>query len=355
MSSDKVFIDNMSHLWYNKASLPGGEMMPGFEPKKLALLRIMQILEKQSDCDHPLTQEEILNYLGTDYGIVIERKAVGRNLSLLKEAGMDIESGKNGSYLASRSFDDTELQLMIDSVLSSKHIPEKQSRDLIERLCSLSNKYFRRHIRNIHSISQRDKTEYKNLFYNIAVIDDAIESGKMVEYDFNRYGTDKKLHKTSFQRVSPYQMIIHNQRYYLMGYSSYWGEMRYHRLDRITKIRISDRPAVPIRTVRGFENGIDYSHLSTGMPYMYSDAPERITFYADEGIADQIIDWFGKNVEFTREGDRLVAALRASPRAMLWWAVQYADCAEIISPAYLREQVVEYLHKGLTNYHSNQQ
>ncbi len=329
-------------------------MMPGLEPKKLALLRIMQILEKQSDCDHPLTQEDILNYLETDFGIVIERKAVGRNLSLLKEAGIDIESGKSGSYLASRTFDDTELQLMIDSVLSSKYIPVKQSRDLIDRLCSLSNKYFRRHIRNIHSINQRDKTEYKNLFYNIAVIDDAIESGRMVEYDFNRYGTDKKLHKTSFQRVSPYQMIIHNQRYYLMGYSSYWGEMRYHRLDRITNIRIYDRPLVPIRTVKGFESGIDYSHLSTGMPYMYSDPPERITFYADEGAVDQIVDWFGKNVEFSREGDRLVASLRASPRAMLWWAVQYADCVEIISPSYLREQVVEYLNKGLKNYDKNE-
>ena len=324
--------------------------MPGLEPKKLALLRIMQILEKQSDCDHPLTQEDILNYLETDYGIVIERKAVGRNLSLLKEAGIDIESGKNGNYLASRIFDDTELHLMIDSVLASKHIPEKQSRDLIERLCSMSNIYFRRHVKNIYTVGEWDKTENKNLFYNIGVIDDAIDSGKMVEYDYNRYGTDKKLHKTSFQRVSPYQLILHNQRYYLMGFSSYWGEMRYHRLDRMTNIRISEKPCVPLRSIKGFENGIDYSYLSTGMPYMYSDKPERITFYADEGIVDQIIDWFGKNVVFRREESRLVATLRSSPKAMLYWAVQFADCIEIIEPVYLREQVVEYLNKGLTNY-----
>ncbi len=324
--------------------------MAEFEPKKLALLRILQILEKHSDSDHPMTQEDILSRLEADYGIVIERKAVGRNLSLLREAGIDIESCRAGCYLASRTFDDSELRLLIDSILSSRHIPVKQSRDLIERLCSLSNKYFRRHIKYVHSVGQWDKTEYKNLFSNVAVIDDAIEAGRMVEYDYNRYGTDGKLHKSSFQRVSPYQMIIHNQRYYLMGYSSYWGEMRYHRLDRMTNVNISDRPLVPIREVKGFESGIDYSHLSTGMPYMYSDPPERITFYADEGAVDQIVDWFGKNVEFSHEGDRLVASLRASPRAMLWWAVQYADCVEIISPSYLREQVVEYLKKGIENY-----
>ncbi len=46
--------------------------MDALEPKKLALLRILQILEKHSDCDHPLTQEDIDDYLDKDYGIVIE-------------------------------------------------------------------------------------------------------------------------------------------------------------------------------------------------------------------------------------------------------------------------------------------
>ena len=102
--------------------------MTELEPKKLALLRILQILERYSDSEHPLTQEEILKLLDEDYGIVIERKAVGRNISLLKEAGIDIESERNGSYLASRTFDDTEIQLLIDSVLASKHLAVKQSK-----------------------------------------------------------------------------------------------------------------------------------------------------------------------------------------------------------------------------------
>ena len=52
------------------------------ESKKLALLRILQILEKYSNCDHPLTQDEIVYRLDHDYGIEIERKAVGRNIEL---------------------------------------------------------------------------------------------------------------------------------------------------------------------------------------------------------------------------------------------------------------------------------
>ena len=53
------------------------------ESKKLVLLRVLHILEYYSDCNHPLTQDDILKYLEKDYGIVVERKAVGRQISLL--------------------------------------------------------------------------------------------------------------------------------------------------------------------------------------------------------------------------------------------------------------------------------
>lgn len=66
--------------------------MDSLEPKKLALIRIWQILKDYSDDRHPLTQEHIANLLEQDYGIILERKAISRNISLLKEAGADIES-----------------------------------------------------------------------------------------------------------------------------------------------------------------------------------------------------------------------------------------------------------------------
>ena len=61
--------------------------MDTMEPKKLALIRILQILKRYSDINHPLTQEDIANYLERDYKIILERKAISRNISLLKEAG----------------------------------------------------------------------------------------------------------------------------------------------------------------------------------------------------------------------------------------------------------------------------
>jgi len=59
----------------------------GMEPKKLALLRILEIFQRYSDEDHHLKQEDIITYLERDYALSLERKAISRNISLLKEAG----------------------------------------------------------------------------------------------------------------------------------------------------------------------------------------------------------------------------------------------------------------------------
>ena len=326
--------------------------MESFEPKKLALIRIWQILEEHSDQDHPLTQEDIAAKLEREYGIVIERKAIGRNISLLKEAGIDIGSGRTGSYLECRTFEDAELHMLIDGVLSSKYITAKHSADMIERLCGLSNKYFRANVGHIHSVNDWYKTSNQALFYNIELIDTAIEEGKQVHYDYNKYGIDKKLHKSSHQYVSPYLMILHNQRYYLMAYSEYWGNMVFHRLDRITDMAVSDKKATPVRDVPGYEGGIDYRELSSAMPYMYTDRPERIDFIADAGTIDQVIDWFGSDVRImkTEEKNKVRVSVKASPNAMVHWAMQYIDHVEIVSPASLRARVKEALENGLKKY-----
>ena len=326
--------------------------MDNFEPKKLALIRIWQIFHKYSDYDHPLTQDDIAERLEADYGIVIERKAIGRNISLLKEAGVEIESRRAGSYMESREFEDSELRLLIDSVLCSQHVSPRHSSDLIEKLCRLSNKYFRSHVKNIHTVESWNKTENKALFYNIEMVDAAIEQGLQLQYDYNKYGIDKKLHKTSFQRVTPYQLILHNQKYYLMAHSTYWENMVFHRLDRISNMNIYDQPAKPIREVSGYESGIDYKKIASTMPYMYTDEPEKIQFTVAMGIVDQVVDWFGKEIkiEYTDDENKVLVTVIASPSAMEHWATQYLNYVEVMAPKQLRERIRESLEQGAKKY-----
>ena len=329
--------------------------MEGLEAKKLALLRILQILHKYSDLQHPLTQEKIAHYLDSEYGIVIERKAISRNISLLMDADVEIGHCRDGYYLETREFEDTELKLLVDSVLCNQNITAKHSADLIEKLCKLSNKYFRSHVKNVYAVKDWNKSDNAALFFNIEMIDMAINEGKQVQYDYNKYGKDKKLHKSSFQRATPYQLILHNQRYYLMGYSEYWGNMIFHRLDRITNIKIYDAPAYPLKKVPGYESGIDYKKISTTMPYLHSDKPERVEMLADAWVIDQVVDWFGKDlaVRETDDPEKIIISLWANPYAMSLWALQYVNYIEVISPAHLRNKIREFLKSGLDKYNKD--
>ena len=326
--------------------------MESLETKKLALIRVLQILHQYSDCDHPLTQEEISKYLEEEYGIFIERKAIARNISLLKEAGYDIETGR-GSYMATRDFEDSELQLLIDGVLQSKYITAKHSKDLIEKLSKLSNKYFRSHIKNVYSVNEWNKTENQSVFYNIEVVDTAIEEGKQIQFDYNKYDVSGNLRKSSSQRVTPYQLVLHNQKYYLMGYNDRWHNMAFYRLERITNMEIYDKPAVVLESVEGYENGIDFKQIATTMPYMYADKLERIEFIADESIIDHIFDWFGKDIKVSKHPDldkKVIVSLIASPNAMEHWVMQYLNYVELVSPQHLRDKVCETLKKGMEKY-----
>ncbi|MBQ1186914.1 MAG: WYL domain-containing transcriptional regulator [Clostridia bacterium] len=325
--------------------------MDSLEPKKLALIRVLQILKKYSDYNHPMLQEDIAKKLESDYGIVLERKAISRNINLLREAGYVIESVRAGNYLDEREFEDSELRMLIDGVLSSKYITASHSKSLIEKLCGMSNKYFRSHVGHVYSVNDWSKTDNQALFYNIELIDDAIERRVQLKFDYNKYGIDKKLHKSSTNRVTPYQLILHNQRYYLMAHNEHWGNITFYRVDHITKMVTDERPATPITDLDGYKSGIDYKHLASAMPYMYTDQPQQIEFKADLGIVDQIIDWFGTDIRITPIDEKSVTInLKASPNAMEHWATQYINYVEVIKPTELRQRIHENLKSAEEKY-----
>ncbi|MBR2023498.1 MAG: WYL domain-containing protein, partial [Clostridia bacterium] len=244
-----------------------------------------------------------------------------------------------------------ELRLLIDGVLSSKHITPKQSKTLIDKLCAQSNKYFKKHVKNIYSVQDWNKTENVAVFYNIEIIDEAIETCKKIKFEYNKYGADKKMHRSAIHTVSPYQMILHNQRYYLMGYNEKWQHIQYYRMDRITNIELLDESGTPLKSVAGFENGLDYKRFSSSMPYMFFDEPQRIEFIADGWVIDQIIDWFGKDIRIDeRQDGRFLVRIKASVNAMEYWAMQYLNAVEILLPKDLRERIKNNVQKANEKY-----
>lgn len=126
--------------------------------------------------------------------------------------------------------------------------------------------------------------------------------------------------------------------------------MAFYRVDHITNMAVTEDKITPLTNIEGYENGINYSELATALPYMFTDKLEQIVFYAAEGIVDQIVDWFGQNAKIERENDQLKVTVKASPTAMEFWAMQYLNYVEIVTPVKLRDRIRENLKNGLEKY-----
>lgn len=322
-----------------------------FDRKSSALMRIYRILFDYSDADHPLTQAKIIHYLNNDYGVDLTRQAVSRHINTLIEIGFEISLSNKGAYLISRPLENYELILLIDSVLSSRHISSKFSDELIQKLIVLGGKNFKSSVKHVYVAKELSKTANKEFFYNIETINEAIEKTKKISFSYVKYNNNGELRESGKHKASPYQLLLHNQHYYLVLREDKSERVSYFRVDKITNIKMLKEESFPLKDNNEFKNGINFENFSTGMPYMFNDKPEHVVFRCNISIIDQLYDWFGGSIRTEKEdSDHLICSLTTSPKAMLFWSLQYNSNIEIIAPQSLREEMIKTLKSTLDLY-----
>lgn len=321
--------------------------------RKLYILYLLEILEKYTDVDHPLTQKELAEIMERDYGVACERKAITRNLGNLRDMGHDVvHLERKGYYLDSRIFEDGELRLLIDSVLASRHIPADKARELIEKLISQSNVYFRKQVRHVHNIERMDHGEGNYLFHTIEQLSKAIEDKRKVSFFYNRYGADKKLHHTtkSKQLVNPYQIVVANGKYYLIGNVDKYSNVTHFRVEKITETEVVDERVKPQNQVEELKDGLDLpSHMAEHL-YMFSGKSSWITMRVDKNGINDVVDWLGRDIYISEEDDCCIVRVKANEQSIGYWAVQFGSIVEVLEPESLRNQVRDRVCKIYEKY-----
>ncbi|MBQ7761550.1 MAG: WYL domain-containing protein [Clostridia bacterium] len=317
----------------------------------MAVIRILSILKDHSDENHKLTHKQIATYLERDYGIVLERKAIASNLRDLEIGGFDIEITPKGAYLDKRELDDLEIRLLIDAVLGSKYIDKKHSKALIEKLCGLSNKYFKSSVKNIHTLDTREKSENLDLLYNIDIVNEAIDEGKQIQFIYNKYDIDKKLHPVSKNPyiITPYQLVLSNGNYYLLGEESQQKITLSFKLDRITKMNIVESK----KRIRAEVSVLQISDYIKTHPYMYAGEPQQIKLLVKKDFLSEAIDFFGKDIRITKNNEDYAIDLKSSTQGIFEWAMQNGGEVEVLSPQDLRNQIRSTLYKMEKSYLKN--
>ena len=324
--------------------------------KSTANIAILKILMEKTSPSNPITYDAIVSCLEKDYLILMERKAIGRNISALKEFGFDITVTSRGAYLEERDFEDAEVRLLIDDVLSNRYIGKINGNQLIEKLKKLGSPTLREHTKYADKSKSWAKTPNNEVFLNIEVIDEAIEKGKQISFDYciynNKYELIKK-HPNLKSIVSPYRMVVKNQRYYLMCQNMDLKALSYYKIDKIKNIKILDEKSEDINNLKSFTHGVNDEILSNALPYLFSDVPVNVKLKViSESAIDYLVDWFGISVKFLRGNNSLYATVKVSQLAMKYWALQYINDIEVVSPYELRASIQNELEQGCKRYSS---
>ena len=336
------------------------------QPKKMLIVNILDILRKYSDAEHRLSQADIAAKLKNEYDMETNRKTIKPNIMNLIDFGYDIEYTEtvraNGSvvytdFYLNREFTDEELRILIDSLLFSKYIPYNRCKKLVQKIEELSSVYFKYKVRHITSIPEK-YPKNNQIFFNISIIDEAIEKKRKIQFRYLDFGVDKKLKTRKLADgsdktycVSPYQMAATNSRYYLICYNEAHKDISYFRVDRIKDISLTDEKAYPIKRVYGCENGLDLPKHMAEHIYMFSGESDTVIFRADKRIITDIIDWFGTDVVFMNDSENEIdVRVNVNLSAMHYWAMQYANYVKILSPQSLVDTIKNDLRGALEKY-----
>jgi predicted DNA-binding transcriptional regulator YafY len=323
--------------------------------KKMLNMLILDILREYSDENHKLTQQEIIRLLKSNYDMECDRRSVKNNILCLKELGYDIAM-EGGYYLVQREFEDVELRMLIDSVLFSKQLTQKQAKELIQKLCKQGNRYFSAKVSHISNLPDLQYADNKQMMYALDAVNDAIAKKKKISFIYNSYGIDFKLHprRETPYIVNPYQIVANNSHFYLIGNYDKYENVSHYRLDKMTSVTILDERAKPQKEVKDFADGFNLPKHMAEHIYMFSGSSVPVKLRTDESMMNELIDWLGKDFRVRKldeDGD-IEVVLLCNEDAMFYWALQYGPYVEIVEPENLRSRIANAV-KGMYNKYVN--
>ena len=309
--------------------------------QKLKLLIIRDYLLKKSDENHPVTVSEIIEELARN-DITAERKSVYDDLEALRLYGMDIVKGKSGCYVGQRSFQTTELKLLVDSVQSSKFITQRKTGTLIKKIEELASDYDAELLQRQVYVRNRVKSMNESVYYNVDRVSDAINRDRRIRFKYFEMTVDgqRRLRKNGeWYIVSPFALMWDDENYYMLAWDSDVGLIKHYRVDKMLEITALDQK----REGKKAFAMIDMSSYNKRVFGMFSGQSRPVKMRFRNHLAGAVFDRFGADTLLTPDGEDHFTCkvdLAVSPQFYAW-VFGFGTEAEILSPEDVREEAGE--------------
>lgn len=318
--------------------------MPKSIHQKRKLLVLLDILQRETDEQHALTLNQIIDLLAAQ-GITAERKSLYDDFEQLRLHGVDVISVRDNTvryYIGERIFDPAELRLLVDVVQSSRFITSRKSRALVGKLETLCSRHQAGQLQR-QVLLERIKTMNESIYYNVDRLQTAIADERQVTFHYFKWGTDKQRHlQRGGERytVSPWALTWDEENYYLVAYDASCEGIRHYRVDRMLHIEQSDVPREGEASFRALDTA-QYTRKTFGM---FAGEERAVTLWCREWMAGAIIDRFGIDTNFISDGEgfRICVPVAVSEQFFAWLCGFGTDI-RICEPQAVAEQYRAYL------------
>lgn len=320
---------------------------------KLILLKIYEILLKETDEEHPISRMELCRKL-EDQGIPCHVRTISRDVALLNKSGYEVLSCMHDHekryYIPETEFNIPELKILIDAVQAASFITPKKTNQLVDKIANLGGLHRKQLLKRYRSEFNSSKHSNESVFYNIDHIESAIQKRKQIEFSYfdldinmKRIFRTREDGTTRRYRVEPVALILSEDNYYLMSFNARHPESTTnYRVDRMYNVEVLEDAEISGEALAKQKVVAKYTAQAFRM---HSGEPVKIKLVFKKDLLAPIVDKFGESIKI-EPLDKDYCAITVDvivSKTFFGWLAQFGSDIKIVSPERTAEQYIEHL------------
>lgn len=314
---------------------------------KIKLLLLWDILCKNTDENHALNTDEIVNLLALR-GVNVSRKILVQDIAILCDNGYEVLSYKKKYhyyYVVNRSLETAEVVMLADVINASK-LPVSQKKALVERLsetlCSHQAENISKHIVSL----DKGRKGNSSFIYNVDAIDRAINDNKQISFLYFDYDEKhKKVYRKNGNRyvVNPAFMVWNKDNYYMLSFSNGHDNVVTYRLDKMDDVKVEETEREPHPEYEIF-NTEEYRKQVFSM---FGGETQKVTLLFEPCILSDMFDRFGDDIRIKKADDNTfsVDLTVQISKTFFAWIVGTQGKVKIKSPRKVVDEFNEFVAK----------
>lgn len=352
--------------------------------QKLKPYLVLRYLMANTDENHKVRADDIVDALKEEYGVDAERRSIYKDIEEINKVYLMISEDINvedaeaeladdeddeiklvaydrhsrGYYVKNRGYDLNDLRLLAECVYSSKFLTERKAKQLAGVVGDLASMYEKEAITHDTYLVERSRTDNKYVNLISSTISDAMSKTldgkrkapekicfKYLAYDINNLEKKKERRGGALYIVSPYKLLISDDNYYLLAFDDEKHKMLTFRLDRMKDVK---------RLIGISREGeeefykLDMTTYTQRNINMYGGKEERVTIQCVSYLLDTVIDRFGiKDAHYAKsDPDHFTVSVRVSISDQFYgWLLGFGRRMKLVSPQNVVDDFKAYVDK----------